>query len=328
MRVAWIGLHAEGMPAFEALLATGADVRGVFTLPPDSVARRSGSADYGPLCERHRIPLYYVSDINGPAAHTALRAVAADIAFVIGWPQYVRGETIRLARLGMIGAHASLLPHNRGSAPVNWAIIRGETESGNTLLWLDDEPDAGEIIDQVAYPITPYDTCATLFQRAGNTTREMLLRLMPRLNAGERPGHPQPPTREPVLRRRRHADGRVDWSWSSHAVYDFIRALTRPSPGAFSWLDDRCCRIWHAALPAITVDVSRPGEVIGPVVSPVADACGQLVACGNGAIVLLEVEEFGGRVLRGRALSEQPWAGKRWHHDAGRTPAPVPASRR
>lgn len=328
MRFVWIGLHAEGIGAFEAMLAAGANIAGILTLPPDSAARRRGSANYTPLGERYGVPVHYVSDINGPAAHTALRALAPDIGVVLGWPQHVRGETIRLARVGMICSHASLLPHNRGSAPVNWAIIRGETETGNTLLWLNDEPDGGDIIDQVAYPITPYDTCATLFRRAGDSTREMLVRVLPCLLAGERPGRPQPPTREPVLRRRRHADGRVDWSWSSHAVYDFVRALTRPSPGAFSWLGDRCWRIWQAALPALTVDVSRPGEVIGPVVSPVAEACGQLVACGNGAIVLLELEDAEGTVLRGRALSEQPWAGKRWHHDEGRAPAPVPVSRR
>lgn len=315
MRFAWIGMHAEGLPALEALLAAGAPVQAVFTLTPELAAKRSGSADYRPLCRRFGVPLYFVPDINATAAHAVLRALSPDVVFVIGWHQFIRPETLRLARVGMIGAHASLLPHNRGSAPINWAIIRGERETGVTLFWLADDPDAGEIIDQVAFPITPWDTAATLYERVSCETRVMLLRLVPKLLAGERPARPQRPTDEPPLRRRRPADGRIDWSRSNRAVYDFVRALTRPFPGAFSMLDGVTWRIWQAALPPPHPIDAPPGEILGPVVSPLSDACGQLVACGEGAIIVLEVESEDGRVLRGRELSAQAWAGRRWVHD-------------
>lgn len=312
MRFAWVGMHAEGLPALEALLQAGAPVRAVLTLVPELAERRSGSADYRPTCRRFGVPLYFVHDINATAAHTLLRALAPDVVFVIGWHQFVRPETLKLARVGMVGAHASLLPHNRGSAPVNWALIHGERESGATLFWLATEPDAGEIIEQTAVPITPYDTAASIYARVACETKGMLLRLVPKLLAGERPGRPQPPSDERPLRRRRPADGRIDWNWSSRTIYDFVRALTRPFPGAFSTLDGVTWRIWHVALPPPVPLSAAPGEGLGPVVSAVPDACGQLVACGDGAVILLEVETDEGQVLRGRELSEQPWAGRRW----------------
>src|SRR5437667_9768196 len=102
----------------------------------------------------------------------------------------------------MIGAHASLLPGNRGSAPINWALIRGEHTSGNSLIWLAESVDGGDLIDQTEFPITPYDTCASLYDRFAASNRDMILRVLPRLLPGERPGSPHPPPRGPLLPRR------------------------------------------------------------------------------------------------------------------------------
>jgi methionyl-tRNA formyltransferase len=318
MRLVWVGFHAEGIPALDALLAAGAPVLAVLTLRPDLRAKRSGGGDYGPVCARYAIPLHEIANINDPDAQALLAELAPDVVFVIGWHQIVKPATLRLARIGMIGAHASLLPHNRGSAPINWAILRGEPETGNSLIWLAEDVDAGDVIAQTPFPITPYDTCATLYARVAESNRDMLIAVLPRLLAGERPCQPQIPTSEPVLPRRRPADGNVDWACPNRVVYDFVRGLTRPYPGAFSRLEGRQWRIWQAALlPAPPPDTPPPppGAVLGRVVSPVADACGQLVACGQGAVVLLEIEGEDGAVLRGRALSEQHWTGKRWTDD-------------
>jgi len=315
MRFAWVGFHGEGVPALEALLDAGANIAGVLTLRPDLAAKKSGGADYFPICARRGVPLHYIDNINGPEALRVLTLLRPDVVFVIGWHQIVRPDALKLAAVGMIGAHASMLPKNRGSAPVNWAIIRGERETGNSLIWLAPEVDAGDLIDQTPIPIAPTDTCATVYQHVADTTREMLLRLLPRLLAGERPGTPQQETGEPVLHRRRPADGLVNWSGSGEQVYDFIRALTRPYPGAFSALDGHVWKIWQAALSPDTRNGHTPGQVIGPVLSPQNDANGQLVACGSGSVVLLEVEADDGTVLSGTALSSQPWAGKQWAHD-------------
>lgn len=312
MKFAWVGFHAEGLAALQALLAAGAPIAAVLTLKPELAAKRSGGVDYTPVCSQYNVPLHLISGINEPEAAQILEALAPDVIFVIGWHQIVRPPVMRLARLGLIGAHASFLPHNRGSAPINWAILRGEQQTGNSLMWLAEGVDEGDIIAQRAFPITPYDTCATLYAQVAATNREMLLEVLPRLMAGERPGRPQERGDEPVLRRRRPADGQVAWDSPATMVYDFVRALTRPYPGAFSWLDGKQWWIWEAAVLPDSVAAGAPGEVLGPIKSTSHSACGQLVACGSGAVVLLEVEDELGTKLRGPALSEQPWTGKRW----------------
>jgi methionyl-tRNA formyltransferase len=326
LRFAWVGVHAEGLPALEALLDAGAPIRAVLTLTPELAAKRSGAADYAPVCEDYGVPLHYITGINEPEAYAILAAVAPDVLFVIGWHQIVRQPVMGLARLGLVGSHASLLPHNRGSAPVNWTIMRGERESGNTLMWLAEGVDEGDIIDQRAFPITRYDTCASVYAEVAASNREMLLDLLPKLMAGERPGRPQPRSDEPILHRRRPADGRVTWDCPAGTVYDFVRALTRPYPGAFSTLDGKQWWIWDAALPPDRGPIphTEPGEVLGPIISPMQSACGQLVACGSGSIILLELEDAAGNRLRGRALSDQLWAGKRFESNTDSAAAALP----
>jgi methionyl-tRNA formyltransferase len=311
VRIGWIGFHLEGVPALRAVVEHGYRVEGVLTLTPAAAAPRSGAADYAGLCRQLGLTLFEVDDVNGPAGLAALRELDLDVAFVIGWTQLVRPGARGLVRLGMVGAHASLLPDNRGRAPVNWTLVRGEARTGNTLLWLADAVDGGDVIDQTVIPVSAYDTCATLYERVAESNHEMILRLLPRLLRGERPGSPQPAPGPPPLPRRRPEDGRVDWSLPSRRVYDLVRAVTRPYPGAFSWLGGRRWLIWRCALlPGDATGV--PGEVLGPVYSPSEAACGQVTQCGRGQVVLLEVEDEAGEVVRGRRLSEQRWAGRSW----------------
>lgn len=317
LRIAWIGFHMEGLPALEALLESGIRLEGVITLREDSLARRSAGVDYAAVARRYGVPLHTVADINSPEAIELLRQMAPDVVFVIGWSQIVRREALSTARIGMIGAHASLLPHNRGSAPINWALIHGESSTGNSLIWLTDSVDAGDLIDQMEFRISPYDTCCTLYERVAHSNREMILRVTQRLLAGERPGRPQPPTEEPVLPRRRPGDGQIDWAASNRAVYDFVRALTRPYPGAFSYLEGARWQVWSCALiPGTLRDPgAQPGQILGPVCSPVDAACGQVVQCGQGAVLLLELEGPSGELLRGAALADRRWTGKVWHRE-------------
>jgi methionyl-tRNA formyltransferase len=318
LRIGWIGFHTEGVKALEATIAAGHDIVGVITLRPKRAARRSGAVDYSSICQRLDIPIHFVKHINDTDALDTLRSMTLDLGVVLGWSQILGPETLRTARLGMVGAHASLLPHNRGSAPVNWAIIHGETETGNSLMWLTDGVDEGALIDQRPFKITPYDTCATVYEKVATSNREMVLDLLAKLNVGGRPGKPQPPTDEFILPRRRPADGLIEWQQTAADIYNFIRALTRPYPGAFGWLDGSMHTVWQAAILPMSAELPfSPGTVVGPVRSPEPRACGQLVACGEGSLVVLEVEREDGTVLRGHELSEQNWQGRVWHSPSG-----------
>jgi len=311
VRLGWIGFHQEGVSALRAIVAHGYRLEGVVTLQPAVAARRSAAADYRGLCRELGLPLVEVADINGPDGLSALASLDLDVAFVIGWTQLVRAAARSLVRTGLIGAHASLLPVGRGRAPINWALIQGQSQTGNTLLWLNDTVDGGDLIDQTEFPISLYDTCATLYERVADSNRDMILRVLPGLLRGERPGRAQPVSADPPLPGRRPEDGRIDWSQTSQQVYDLVRAVTRPYPGAFSTLAGRRWLIWRCALLPGNRRGARPGIVVGPLRSPTSDACGQVVQCGRGQVALLEVEAEG-ETLGGTWLSDQLWTGRCW----------------
>ncbi len=313
MRIGWVGFHFEGIAALQAILEDGWRIESVVTLDEDRVKKRSGAADYEGLCARCGIPVRRVRSINDAETVQFLRDLSLDVVFVIGWSQIVGREALASVRVGMIGAHASLLPHNRGSAPVNWALIRGEVKTGNSLIWLSEGLDDGDIIDQMEFPISAYDTCQTIYERVAESNLVMIRRVLPLLLSGARPGCPQTLSGEPVLARRRPQDGLISWDQDSQSVYNFVRALTRPYPGAFSMLRGERWFVWKCSvLPGENCSGLRPGTVIGPVYSPEAAACGQMVACGRGAIILLEVEREDGTLLKGRELSDQSWKGETW----------------
>lgn len=316
MRIGWVGFHVEGIPALRALLEQYIPVEAVLTLKPEQAAKRSGVANYQELCAEFQVPLYEIKNINDDEAVAILQELSLDVCFVIGWSQIVRAAALRTARIGMIGAHASLLPQNRGRAPINWALINGLTETGNSLIWLAENVDEGDVIAQTKFAITPYDTCATLYDKVAVSNRDMILNVLPQLAAGERPGIRQPHTDEELLPGRKPEDGLIDWAKSSREIYDFVRALTHPYPGAFSWLDGRKWIVRECALlPETSFSNARSGAVLGAMRSPAAQACGQVVACGTGAVALLELEGEDGQVLKGYDLSDQSWEGKFWCYE-------------
>ncbi len=316
MRIGWVGVHSEGISALAAVCAAEYDVVGMLTLRRDKAERRCGSADYETICDDHDIPLHEVDNINDENSVAILNSWNCDLLVVLGWGQILGPDVLNTPRVGAVGAHASLLPHNRGSAPVNWAIIRGEQQTGNSLIWLSEGVDTGELIDQRAFPISAYDTCSTIYDKVAASNRDMLLDLCFRLEAGERPGEPQLHSDEDVLPRRRPKDGLIEWNSRSEDIYNMVRALTRPYPGAFADLNGQKYRVWNAALLSLPTAVAVPGTVLGSVCCPDSSACGQLVATKDGAIVVLEVEDENGQVFRGRELSEQDWTARARLSDA------------
>lgn len=306
MRIVWVGAHREGVPALRGALERGHIPELLVTLDAEVASARSGSVDYAPMAAPDDIPLLAVPNINDAATVSAIREVDPDLLVVLGWGQILKRDVLTAAHLGAVGSHASLLPHNRGSAPVNWAIIRGETCGGNTLMWLAEDVDRGAVIDQRDFPITEFDTCASVYDKVAATNRDMLLPFLDRLSREYVPGIPQELDNQPLLPRRRPHDGLIDWSHSAKEVYDFVRGLTKPYPGAFTTHDGEKLTVWEALLTPGACD-GRPGQVVGPVISPREEACGVGVVCGDGGVVgLLELQRHEHTVSGRRLCSFLP----------------------
>jgi methionyl-tRNA formyltransferase len=247
IRIAFIGCVAEGRRSLETLLAMGEKVVGIFTLTPERAAKTSGAVRWDDLADEHGIPLHLVRNINDEEAVEALRELRPDLIFCVGWTQLLRKPILDLPRLGCIGFHASLLPRYRGRAPVNWAIINGETETGNTMMLLDDGVDTGDILAQRRFPIEPDDTCATVYEKVSRSEEEMIREVMPLVHQGRMPRRPQDHSRATVMPKRRPRDGVIDWNRSTRELHDWVRALTHPYPGAFTYLDGTRVRVWKAS---------------------------------------------------------------------------------
>lgn len=316
MKLGWIGIHEEGIPALDAVCCSGYQVQGAMTLNHEAAARRAGSANYADICRPYNVPVYEVENVNDKSSLAILESWECDLLVVLGWGQILSPEVLMLPKIGTVGAHASLLPRNRGNAPVNWAIINGEPQTGNSLSWLVSDVDAGDVIDQRSFPISQYDTCRTIYDAVAESNRDMLLSLLPKLRDGSIPGSAQPESNAPLLPRRQPQDNEINWNDSTDQIYNLIRAVTRPYPGATSTFRGQKYKIWTAAeMPELQTGMP-PGTVLGPVKSPRPESCGQLIATGDGAILVLEAENGLGRVLAGRELCEQNWTPQGLAHAA------------
>ena len=313
LELGWVGFHEEGIYAFENLLNEGINIRLFISLNEISLSKKSASTKkYKVLCQLHNIPFYEIKNINDDEVYDLLKSYSLDILIVIGWSQILSQRILEVTKFGAIGSHASLLPHNRGSAPVNWSIIKGERITGNTLMWLDHGVDTGKIIDQIPIPITNFDTCSTIYTEVSKTNYVMIRKFLSKFEVKkELLGVSQIGNNEENLPRRKPSDGLINWSKSNQEIYNFIRAITKPYPGAYSYMDNKKWIIWKVAL-LPNRDNNNPGIIEGIVVSPNEEACGLMVTCSLGAIIILEMENEEGDIISGYDFASLNWKGRMW----------------
>lgn len=302
MKISWIGNHEEGLEAFERTAKRGF-INGFITLDDEAFAKRSaGSRDYIDIAERYGIKVYPISTIKNEESYGIIKSLSPDLMVVFGWNEILPERLLNLAKIGTVGTHAALLPHNRGSAPVNWAIIRGEEITGNTLMWLTKDVDSGSIIDQTAFPITLFDTCKTIYDKVARSNADMLDKLIDALIEGKKPLMDiKNETDEPLLPRRRPKDGLIDWQQDAKKIYDFIRALTIPYPGAFTFLNGKKYLIWEAMVLPLKCS-EEPGTIAGGAYGFMD--CGVLAATKDCYICITMIEDEEGRRYSGSALYE------------------------
>jgi methionyl-tRNA formyltransferase len=296
VRVVVMAYQDIGYAALDELLALGADVVAVVTHADDpdediwfrSVAERARAAG---------LPVLVPASINDPAVVRQLAAFAPDLILSIYFRQLLGPEVLALARRGALNLHGSLLPRYRGRCPVNWALIHGERETGVTLHHMVARPDAGDIVAQRAVPITDDDTALTLNRKLGDAARTLLRATFPLFLAGTAPRIPQDPARATYFGGRGPGDGRIVWTQSARQVYNLVRAVTHPYPGAFTTWGPRRLFVWQAR-PVDGASLAPPGQVV---------ACngGVIVATGTGSLRLERVQLDGEEEEAGESLASR-----------------------
>lgn len=227
-----------------------------------------------------------------------LRSFNADLIVVAAYGQLLPQSILDLPKYGCLNVHTSILPKYRGAAPIQWAIIDGEAETGVTIMKMDAGLDTGDILTIHTTPITPEDNAATLHDRLAGIGAEALIVTIPLYISGDITPKPQPAEGSTYARKITKEDGRMDWSLPARVLFNRIRGLT-PWPGAFTFLAPehklRLLKIWQTEL--LTGISGQPGTVLQ------ADKTGIVVACGEGALRLTSLQREGGRRLTAAEFS-------------------------
>lgn len=250
--------HDVGVRCLKVLLARGVEVPLVVTHADDPrEALWFGSV--AAMCRESGIACIAPAAPDEPELEARLKTLAPDFLFSFYYRHMLAPRLLALAKHGAFNMHGSLLPKYRGRAPVNWAVLHGESETGATLHEMVTKPDAGLIVGQTAVPILPDDTAHKVFAKVTVAAEQTLWNALPGLLAGTAPRRPNRLSEGSYFGQRRPEDGRIDWSQPALAIYNLHRAVAPPYPGAFTEVGGRVCTLVKARLAGADVRGLPPG---------------------------------------------------------------------
>ena len=297
MRIAFLGSGAFAIPSLQALVDAGHEIAAVVT-QPDREKGRGRSLQpppVKPVAEALGLRVLQPKRIRAPEAQEELRALAPELQVVVAYGQILPRAVIDLARRGTINVHSSLLPRYRGAAPIHWAIVNGETETGVTTMMIDEGLDTGPILLSRATPIGAEETTPELEARLAGLGGALLVETIDGLARGTVSPVPQDhaaATQAPMLRKE---DGRIDWTLPGRAIARRVRGL-QPWPGTTTTHAGKDLKILRA-IPAGATAPGAPGTILSL-------TYGLLVACGGGtALRVIEVQPESRRAMPALAFA-------------------------
>ena len=314
MKIAFFGTPAFAVPSLERLAAAGERVVLAVTRPdrPRGRGQRIQPSPVKAAAEEHGIPVVQPLRAREPDFAARLAASGAELGVVVAYGQLLPDEVLAAPRHGVINVHASLLPRYRGAAPIQRAVIAGETETGVTMIRLVREMDAGPMLGSVSHPIRGHETSADVEGALAALGADLLVDTVRAIAAGRCREQPQDHALATYAPRLVRDDGRIDWTRPARTVHDLVRGL-HPWPPAFAWVDGSRYLIRRTA--------PEPATLPGPAPGAVVEARGDRlrVACGGSTVLsILEIQAEGRRAQSARDFL----AGRRIAADAVFQPAP------
>lgn len=309
LKIIFMGTPDFAVSALDALCRDGQQVILAVT-QPDRQKGRGRKVIQTPVkicAEKWNVPVFQPSRIRDPEAIEKIRQLAPDLIVVAAFGQILPQELLDIPRLGCINIHASLLPRLRGAAPIQWAVINGDPESGITLMQMDAGLDTGDILFQEKVPIGPGETGESLYEKLAVLGGEMIVRYLPMIEAGDI--HPvrqnnEESTYAPMLRKEM---GEIDWTLPAAEIERRMRGML-PWPGAYTTLDGHVLKIWKAEVVEKEADPGKSGQQSMPGMVSAVDKKTIYVTTGEGTLALLEVQAEGKKrmgtdaFLRGNAV--------------------------
>lgn len=279
-RVLVFGYSEVGCAGFDLLRRRGAHLVGVFTHQDDPTEAR-WFRSVAALATQAGVRVFTPASLAAPEWESLIcDRLRPDLIVSLYYRHLIPTRLFRTAALGAVNLHGSLLPKYRGRAPVNWAVLHGETQTGATLHHMTGRADAGDIVDQETVPIGPRDTAGEVMAKVAEAAVRVLDRQFDNLVRGAAPRRPQDEALATCFGRRTPEDGRIDWAWPTSRIFNLVRAVTRPYPGAFAdWPDGRRLIVWWAEPEARH---APPGTLLHP--HP------PIIGTGDGAVRVTDFE--------------------------------------
>ena len=288
-RIVLAGSVGSSRRTLQALTRHNSDVVGVLGLAVEDSQNVSGYERLDVIARAAGIPYRDFQKINDPAVLSTVRAWKPDLLFVVGLSQMVKPELLAVPSKAAVGFHPTMLPENRGRAPIAWLILEtvgGKTRTGAaTFFVMEKEPDSGPILAQVPFNVTPHDYAADVYRKMESAIDAALDQWLPRLIAGEWDPKPQDDSRATYRGARRPEDGLIDWTCSADEIHALVRAASRPHPGAYTFVEGKKLIIWCAEKEAPVKGDATPGVIVSH------EPAGFRVQAGGGSIVLTEIEQ-------------------------------------
>ncbi len=292
MRIVFCGTPEFAVPSLRRLIAgPGFAVEAVITQPdrPRGRGQQTSSSPVKEAALEAGLHVYQPEKIRSESAYEFFKRVAPDAVVIIAYGQIVPALLLEVPRLGWVNLHASLLPLYRGAAPINWAIVNGETRTGLTTMRIDAGMDTGPTLLKLEMEIGGDETTPELARRMAEAGAPLIVETLEKLDRGEITPVPQDNSKASLAPMLKKEDGRIDWNLSAQKIYNRMRGL-EPWPGAFTQFREQMCDVWGrpvVPLPGAAGD-AKPGEII--------EAGGEIrVACGERSWQKLEAVRMEGR---------------------------------
>ena len=322
LRVVYCGTPQFAVPTLEALLASRHTVAGVLTQPdrPRGRGQRLQPTAVKAVALQHGLPVFQPERLRDPEVRRTLESWAPDLGVVAAYGQLFPEELLRIPRLGMINVHASLLPKYRGAAPIQRAVIDGETTTGVTIMQVIKALDAGDMLAKTGYDIGPDETSDSVERALSTLGAALLVDTVDRLAQGPIAGERQDDMLATYAPRLTKAEGLLDWTLPAAYIHNRVRGLY-PWPHAYTYLDGQRLIILATTIESAGPDSSEPGTILSTAPDGIRVATGH-----GGRIVITRLQPEGRRAMAaGDFLGGHPIAaGVRLTPPPAVTPIPDP----
>ena len=284
MRIVFIGGVQFSSRTLSHLYTSGENIVGVVTRR--APANPADHLDLSGYCQTNNINWRYGDDINSKDSIDWIKGLSPDVIICVGWPSLLKEEALASSKLGVIGYHPAAIPLNRGRHPIIWALSLGLSETASTFFMMDLGADSGPIISQKSVPIYETDYARDLYSRLEEIAVTQLDEILLKIRSGNFEYRNQNLENSNLWRKRKKSDGLIDWRMSAKTIYDLVRALSEPYPGAHFMVRGDEVKAWKAELVNSVPTNLEPGKVIA------VDNEGITVRCGEGAIRVTSLEPY------------------------------------